>query len=66
MYPLEHMDWIDAEKVISEQFNNMIGRDWAEVIAKKVWSYIKDDFTFDSTRSFKESQVDKTLLKIFY
>lgn len=60
------MDWIDAEKVISEQFNNMIGRDWAEVIAKKVWSYIKDDFTFDSTRSFKESQVDKTLLKIFY
>ena len=28
---------------------------WSEIIAHKIWAYIKDDFEFDVVKSFSES-----------
>jgi len=47
-------------------FHKNIRVNWSEVIAHKVWDYIKDDFDFDPATRFSESQIDSNLLKLFY
>lgn len=53
-YPLTHSDWVQAQKVISEQYNVVIRTQWSEVIANQVLSYIKDDFDFETDKHFYE------------
>ena len=63
-YPLSHSDWIQAQKVVSEQFNIIMRNNWSEVIAQQVWSYIKDDFDFEGEKHFYEHQIDPNLFRI--
>lgn len=64
-YPLEHRDWIEAQKVIQVQFQRLLKETWAEKIASQIWSFIGDDFTCDTNMKFDETQVDPSLLKVF-
>ena len=54
-FPLTHTEWIEAQQIVQTVFHKQIRVNWSEVIAHKVWEYIKDDFDFDPSTRFSEA-----------
>lgn len=54
-FPLTHTEWIEAQSIVQSVFHKNIRVNWSEVIAHKVWDYIREDFDFDPSTRFSES-----------
>ena len=64
-FPLTHTDWVQAEKVVSRYFHNLIKTRWADTLAHSIYNTLADGFDFTTDRSMTEDDIDPMLLKIF-
>jgi len=64
-YPLDHTDWVQAQKVISNKFNDLIKNKWSSNIAHEIWDFVKDDFDFDIGKQITVAMIDPILISIF-
>jgi hypothetical protein len=65
-FPLEHQDFIAAQKVVSSYFNNNIRGKWSENIALDVGKTILEDFDIREAEKLTEEQISPALLRLFY
>jgi len=45
--PLQHSDFVKAQKIMSQYFHHLAKYKWVEEIANQIKSYVQDDFEFD-------------------
>ena len=65
VYPLAHLDWIQAQKVVAKYFNSLVKTKWADTLGYSIYNTLADGFDFSTTAIMTEEDVDPQLMKIF-
>ena len=65
-FPLHHLSFVQAEKIMSQYFHQVAKYRWAEAIQKEIWSFVQGDFECDRNKELREDQIDPVLLRLFY
>ena len=65
-YPLKHVKFVAAQRVMSQYFHHMAKYKWVDAISKKISSFVKEDFDFNEGTCTREEQIDPCLMRLFY
>ena len=58
VYPLDHLDWIQAQKVVAKYFNSLVKTKWADTLGYSIYNTLADGFDFSTTAIMTEEDVD--------
>lgn len=51
---------------MASYFHSVAKYRWAEAIQREMWSFVKDDFDFDTGKELTMEQIDPALRRLFY